>query len=82
MLKGGTIVIGVNDSEIPCMIRNMHSRGAELKVAADQFVPDQFLLCVTVDRECYNCRICWRRNDRIGVAFTGTAAKPRWHYGF
>ncbi|TIS77003.1 MAG: PilZ domain-containing protein, partial [Mesorhizobium sp.] len=23
----------------------------------------------------------WRRNDRVGVQFTGTLPKPRLHYG-
>lgn len=81
VLKGATIVVGVNESEIPCMVRNMNTGGAELKVAADQFVPDEFMLYVTVDQECFNCRIRWRHNDRIGVEFAGTASKPKWHYG-
>ncbi|TIX56419.1 MAG: PilZ domain-containing protein, partial [Mesorhizobium sp.] len=23
----------------------------------------------------------WRREDRIGIMFTGTEPKPHWHYG-
>ncbi len=81
VLKGGSIVTDVNESEITCVIRNMHAIGAELLVSADQFVPEEFMLYVTVDQECHQCRIRWRRNDRIGVAFQGRASKPKWHYG-
>ena len=81
VLKGATIVTQVNESEISCTIRNMNTGGAELKVAPDQFLPETFMLYVTVDRECYQCRLRWRRNERVGVAFTGTAIKPKWHYG-
>lgn len=81
VLKGATIVTDVNESEVACMIRNMHSQGAEIRVPADQLVPNEFLLCVSLDKQCYRCRVCWRINDRIGVAFQGTAQKPKWHYG-
>lgn len=79
-LKGATIVIGVDQSEIPCMIRNINTGGAELSVTAGQALPDEFMLYVTLDRECYACRVCWRRNDRVGVNFKGLAPKPKWHY--
>jgi hypothetical protein len=68
-------------SDIPCMVRNMHAHGAELKVPADAAVPQQFLLYVAVDGVAYRCILRWRKGDRCGVEFTGTEPKPRGHYG-
>ena len=38
VLKGATIITSIHTSEIPCVIRNQHANGAELKVAADVVV--------------------------------------------
>ncbi|MER9868527.1 PilZ domain-containing protein [Mesorhizobium sp. M0136] len=78
VLKGGTIITGIQNSEISCTLRNQHEGGAELKVAR---VPDRFLLYVSVDGVAYRSEVRWRRNDRIGVKFTGTEPKPKLHYG-
>ncbi|TIM34179.1 MAG: PilZ domain-containing protein, partial [Mesorhizobium sp.] len=42
---------------------------------------DEFLLYVPTDGIAYKAAVRWRREDRIGVMFTGTAPKPHWHYG-
>ncbi|MFA6153619.1 PilZ domain-containing protein [Mesorhizobium sp.] len=81
VLKGGTIISGIKNSEISCMLRNQHENGAELKVPIEAQIPDKFLLYVPLDRTGYRCEVRWRRNDRIGVKFTGVEPKPRLHYG-
>ena len=81
VLKGATILTGVTNSEVKCMVRNMHAEGAELKVSPDARVPDEFLLYVPVDGIAYKAVVRWRREDRIGVMFAGTEPKPHWHYG-
>ena len=81
VLKGATILLGLTNSEVKCTVRNMHAGGAELKVPIDARVPDEFLLYVPVDGIGYKAIVRWRRDDRIGVEFTGTAPKPHWHYG-
>jgi hypothetical protein len=81
VLKGATILNGIKNSEIACTIRNMHKNGAELKVALDAPVPQEFLLYVPVDGIAYRCQLRWRSRDRAGVVFTGTEPKPAWHYG-
>jgi len=81
VLKGGTIITGIQNSEISSTVRNQHEGGAELKVAADARVPDRFLLYIPVDGIGYRSEVRWRRNDRIGVQFTGTEGKPKLHYG-
>jgi hypothetical protein len=81
VLKGATIITGMQNSEVTCTLRNQHKGGAELKVSVESRVPDRFLLYVPVDGIAYRSEVRWRRNDRIGVRFTGTEAKPKLHYG-
>ena len=73
--------INPSNSEIRCVVRNMHEHGAELKIGDGAIVPAHFLLYVPVDGVGYRCVVRWRRDDRIGVMFTGTEPKPHWHYG-
>jgi hypothetical protein len=81
VLKGASILTGINNSEIKCTVRNMHKHGAELKLPQGCTAPREFLLYVPVDGIGYRCEVRWRREDRIGVRFTGTEPKPHWHYG-
>jgi hypothetical protein len=81
VFKGATILTGMTRSEVTCTVRNMHDGGAELKVSIDARVPDEFLLYVPTDGIAYKAVVRWRREDRIGVMFTGTEPKPHWHYG-
>ncbi|MEO5758781.1 MAG: PilZ domain-containing protein [Mesorhizobium sp.] len=81
VLKGGTIITGISNSEVGCTLRNQHEGGAELKVPLEARVPDRFLLYVAVDGVAYRCEVRWRRSDRIGVRFTGKEPKPKLHYG-
>jgi hypothetical protein len=81
VLKGASILNGVSNSEVRCVLRNMHANGAELKIDIDARVPNEFLLYVPVDGIAYKTVVRWRREGRIGVMFTGTEPKPAWHYG-
>ncbi|RWA74897.1 PilZ domain-containing protein [Mesorhizobium sp.] len=81
VLKGGTIITGIQNSEVSCTLRNQNEGGAELKVAPESRIPDRFLLYVPLDGVAYRAEVRWRRNDRVGVKFTGTEPKPKLHYG-
>jgi hypothetical protein len=81
VLKGAAILTGVQSSEIKCAIRNMNKSGAELMVDIDARVPQEFLLYVPLDGIAYRAVVRWRKEDHIGVEFTGTEPKPAWHYG-
>jgi hypothetical protein len=81
VLKRASILKGIQNSEISCVIRNMHSGGAELRVAIDVQIPSEFLLYVPVDSVAYRAQLRWRSGERVGVMFLGTEPKPRWHYG-
>ena len=81
VLKGAAILTSINQSVINCTVRNMHTHGAELRVPAEVHIPPGFLLYIPVDGVAYRCNVRWRAGDRMGVQFTGTEPKPRWHYG-
>jgi hypothetical protein len=81
VLKGASILSGIENSEIACTVRNMHEHGAELRVQPETTIPSEFLLYVPVDRTAYRCELRWRIGPRVGVKFDGTAPKPHWHYG-
>lgn len=81
VLKRGAILTGITNSETICTIRNMHENGAELRVSPEARIPPEFLLYVAVDGVAYRAVLRWRREDKVGVMFTGTEPKPHWHYG-
>ncbi len=81
VLKGASILRGVDESEIACTVRNMHAHGAELRVPDEVSIPDAFLLYIPIDRTAYRCELRWRMGSRAGVTISGTAPKPHWHYG-
>ena len=39
VLKGGTVITGIQNSEIAVMLRNQHAGGAELKIPLEARVP-------------------------------------------
>ncbi|MER8955397.1 PilZ domain-containing protein [Mesorhizobium sp. M0045] len=81
VLKRATIIISITSSEISCTMRNQHASGAELKLPAETRIPTEFLLYVPVDGVAYRSVVRWRKNEKVGVQFTGVEPKPRLHYG-
>lgn len=81
VLKGAAILTGVSNSEIRCVVRNMHKHGAELKLPPGAVCPSEFLLYVAADGVGYRSVVRWRDGERVGVMFVGTEPKPSWHYG-
>ena len=81
VLKGATIILSNNVSEIACTVSNQHDGGAELYVQGYLALPSDFLLYIPLAGFAYRTVVRWRKGDRIGVQFTGTEPKPRRHYG-
>lgn len=80
VLKGASILRGISQSEIKCVIRNQHAHGAGLQIDAQSPIPREFLLYIPVDGLAYRCQLRWRKGERVGVSFHGTEPKPHWHY--
>jgi hypothetical protein len=67
VLKGGTITF--NGAGISCTVRNMSDAGAALDVTSPVGIPAAFTLVVDGDQVGKPCRVVWRKEKRIGVAF-------------
>ena len=67
VLKAGKIEFG--SSAINCMVRNITELGAMIDVTSPIDIPDHFTLALQTERLRKYCRIVWRNDKRIGVAF-------------
>jgi hypothetical protein len=68
VLKAGTISFG-GGAGISCTIRNLSDTGAALEVTSPIGIPQEFILLVEADHSSRQCRVVWRKEHRIGVAF-------------
>ncbi len=67
VLKAGTIEFG--GGVIDCTVRNLSKAGAALDVTSPVGIPDKFTLVIPSDGQRFACRIIYRKEKRIGVAF-------------
>ena len=54
---------------VDCTIRNISPDGATPDVASPIGIPHEITLNIASRHERQNCRIVWRKEKRIGVAF-------------
>ena len=78
VLRNAKIIVPRRSPVIHCTVQNITSGGACLKLANTFGVPDSFELTFELGRTRRPCRVVWRTNDLLGVAFENedcTAAK-------
>ena len=63
------IIIGGDALMVDCTMMDLTSRGASLEFAGSCAVPDSFEMTLDGGRTLRACRVIWRRNERLGVAF-------------
>jgi PilZ domain-containing protein len=68
VLKSGAIEF--NGGTIDCGVRNISPAGAALDVASPVGIPEHITLVIAGSRERHACRAIWRKERRIGVAFS------------
>ena len=66
--KAGTIKF-VGGGTVDCVVLNLSSTGASLKVSNPAGIPERFILVVPGDGLHRSCSIVWRKEHRIGVTF-------------
>ena len=71
VLRNAKIIAPRRASVIHCTVQNITSGGACLKVANTYGMPDTFELTFEHGRTRRPCRVMWRTNDELGVAFEG-----------
>ena len=75
ILRGAKIILERRSSVIHCTVQNITSTGACLKVANTFGLPDIFELTFEHGRTRRACRVAWRTNDQVGVAFVDEVAE-------
>ena len=61
--------IELEGSSIGCLISNMSITGAALEITNSAGIPERFSLFFKTDGTRIPCRVVWREDERIGVAF-------------
>lgn len=68
-IKAGQIVSGEDTNA--CVVLDIAHGGASLRLPSHMLnCPDQFVLRLQSGRV-YNCEVCWRDKDKVGVRFIG-----------
>ena len=67
-LKGGVIAFNARFLKLDCIVANLTTKGALLKLDSTEGIPERIELRL-VDEEYRVCRVVWRRRDRLGVEF-------------
>lgn len=67
VLKAATIEFG--GGAIDCTVRNLSDSGAALDVVSPVGIPERFTLVIPADGLHKPCRVVWRKEHRIGIAF-------------
>lgn len=69
VLRNAKIILDHRTSIISCTVKNLSSLGACLSVASTYRLPDTFELTFEHGRSRRLCRVIWRTNDKLGIAF-------------
>jgi hypothetical protein len=67
VLKSGWIIFSDKTAKLECTVRNISDTGACLQLSTSHGMPSTFGLIVDGVR--HSCRIVWRTETRLGVAF-------------
>jgi hypothetical protein len=67
VLMSGSIELA--GSIIGCLISDMSISGAALEITNSEGIPELFSLYFKTDGTRIPCRVVWRQDERIGVAF-------------
>jgi hypothetical protein len=67
VLKAGLIESG--GGAVDCTVRSISDTGAAIEVVTPLYIPVKFTLVIPSDESRRSCRIVWRKERRIGVAF-------------
>lgn len=65
----GTIVYPGGLRSVECIVRNFNAEGAKLDCGAIIDIPDHFELTIPQKGETFQCHVCWRQPDSLGVRF-------------
>jgi PilZ domain len=62
-------VIGFDGSGVGCLVCNVSQSGAAIEIKGKIGIPESFHLMVESEQINKDCRVVWRKYQRLGVAF-------------
>lgn len=71
-LKTANIHFDVNGEERECAVLDLSDGGACVIVASTTDVPDTFALTTDRDGLTRECKVIWRKGNRLGLSFKGS----------
>jgi hypothetical protein len=71
-----TATIEFNRGAYSCAVRNLSEAGAALDVPFALAIPHEFTLVMETDQASRHCRVIWRKENRLGVAFAQADNQP------
>jgi hypothetical protein len=74
VLKSATIEF--DQGAYSCAVRNLSETGAALDVPYALAIPREFRLIIGTDHVSRHCRVIWRKENRLGVAFEQVDNQP------
>lgn len=69
VIKAAKIVFGGCETLLDCVVCDLSIGGAGIKVANAANIPNELELTFDAGRTLRACRVAWRSDSRIGVAF-------------
>ncbi len=76
VLRNAKIILDHRAQVISCTVKDLSSQGACLSVASTYRLPETFDLTFEHGRSRRSCRVIWRTQDKLGVAFVPPAGPP------
>jgi hypothetical protein len=74
VLKSATIEF--DQGAYSCAVRNLSETGAALDVPYALAIPHEFTLTMDTDQVNRHCRVIWRKENQLGVAFEQVDNQP------
>jgi hypothetical protein len=74
VLKNATIEF--DRGAYSCAVRNLSEAGAALDVPYALGIPHEFKLTIETDQVSRHCRVIWRKENRLGIAFAQVDNHP------
>ena len=62
-------IIHFDGRKVACLVRSLTEHGATLDGICPRNIPDRFMLALPREGKTHRCRLAWRRETQIGVAF-------------
>jgi hypothetical protein len=70
-LLAGKLIIAQSGISLDCLIRNLSTGGARVRVNAETDLPPKVSLLLVKEGLLFETNVSWRRGDQIGLTFEG-----------